>query len=162
LDKDPATGLAAVKHVANLQSGGHISFVDIASFLSSGNGPEHQALRQLATTEKLATILIAYDVHPTSDSRYHELADAIQTLGPWWHHLETVWVVRSDKTPEELRDWLQAFVGRDDQLLIVDITGVRAGWRGINEAGSVWLRESIGWKSADDAGGPAVAPEAHR
>ena len=143
LDEDPATGLAAVKHVANPQSGGHISFVDIASFLSSGNGPEQHALRQLATTEKLATILIAYDVHPTSDSRYSELAEEIQSLGPWWHHLETVWIVKSSKAAVEIRDQLQAYIGTDDQLLVVDISGVKAEWVGINGPGSAWLAENV-------------------
>ncbi len=42
-----AAGLPAVKHVANPQSGGHISYVEVDSFLLNGNGPEHQALRQL-------------------------------------------------------------------------------------------------------------------
>ena len=45
LSEDPATGLLAIKHVANAQAGGHISFLDVESFIRSGNGPEHQAFR---------------------------------------------------------------------------------------------------------------------
>jgi len=41
LCEDPLTGLPAVKHSSNLQSGGHVSYLDIESFLSNGNGPEH-------------------------------------------------------------------------------------------------------------------------
>ena len=140
LCENPSTGLPAVKHAANLQSGGNVSYSDVESFLSSGNGPEHQALRQLLKQDHLFTILIAYDVHSQQTSGYSDLAEAIQSLGAWWHHLETVWIVRSDKTPSEIRDKLATRIGADDQLLVVDITGIPAEWAGINDAGSAWLK----------------------
>src|SRR6202012_3895933 len=131
LSEDPATGLPAVKHVANPQSGGHVSYVDIVSFLANGHGPEHQAFRQLPTPQistpgPMAMILIAYDIHPGSGPRYDDLVEAIQSLGAWWHHLETVWIVRSVRSPIEIRDRLKALIGTDDQLLVLDITEVRA------------------------------------
>jgi hypothetical protein len=144
---DPATGELAVKHIANPASGGQISYIDPESFLAGGNGPEHQALRQLAASEQqMTTMLIAYDIHPASGPKYDVLTEAIQSLGSWWHHLETVWIVRSGKTPEELRDHLQRLIGPDDQLLIVDVTSARAGWAGLNEAGGTWLRENVASK----------------
>jgi hypothetical protein len=57
--------------------------------------------------------------------------------------LETVWIVRSDKTLEEIRDELKSHIGVEDQIFISDITGNKAGWAGINDAGSTWLRENI-------------------
>src|SRR3569832_214594 len=135
-----ATGLPAVKHTANAQSGGNVSYFEVESFLSSGNGPEHQALRQLLRQDHLSTILVACDIHSNQTSRYDDLAEAIQALGAWWHHLETVWIVRSDKTPGEIRDKLAQYVGADDQIFVADITGIAAEWAGINDAGSVWLR----------------------
>jgi hypothetical protein len=142
LCEDP-TGLPAVKHIANLQSGGHVSYSEIESFLLSGNGPEHQALRRLLKQDHLSTVLIAYDIHPEQRSEYHDLAEAIQSLGAWWHHLETVWIVRSDKTPGEIRDKLALYIGADDQLLVVDITRSGTEWAGINEAGNNWLKGNI-------------------
>jgi hypothetical protein len=47
LCEDPTTSLPAVKHIANTQSGGHLAYLGIESFLSVGEGPEHQALRDL-------------------------------------------------------------------------------------------------------------------
>jgi hypothetical protein len=143
LDRDPATALRVIKHVANPQSGGHVSYLEIESFLSSGHGPEHEAFRHLIEATDAATILIAYDVHPAKGAAYDNLIEAIQSLGAWWHHLETVWIVRSNRTPEELRDTLKAFVGTDDQLLIIDITGDKAGWAGVSDVGSKWLKENI-------------------
>jgi hypothetical protein len=144
LGQDPATGSRAVKHVANPQSGGHVSYLEIDSFLSGGHGPEHRAFRHLMEAEGSATVLIAYDIHPARGAEYDALVEAIQSLGAWWHHLETVWIVRSSKTPEELRDQLKTYIGTDDQLLIVDITGDKAGWAGVSHAGSEWLKEKLG------------------
>jgi hypothetical protein len=143
LSEDPATGLLAVKHVANTQSGGHVSFLDVESFVRSGNGPEHQAFRELGVHAPTTTTLIAYDVHPASGPRYQDLTEAIQSLGAWWHHLETVWIVKSSKAAVEIRDQLQAYIGTDDQLLVVDISGVKAEWVGINGSGSAWLAENV-------------------
>ena len=62
---------------------------------------------------------------------------------PWWHHPETVWIVRSNQKPDEIRDKLKSYIGTDDQLLILDITGDKAGWAGVSDAGSAWLKEYI-------------------
>jgi hypothetical protein len=143
LMEDPATGRAVIKHVPNAQSGGQISHSDVQSFLAEGaNGPEHQALRTLFE-RGFGSILIAYDIHPAMGPGYDNLVQAIQSMGAWWHHLETVWIVRTEKAPEEIRDALKVYVGADDQLLVLDITGDKAGWVGVSDAGSRWLQENV-------------------
>jgi hypothetical protein len=142
LIQDQTTGALAVIHAPNPSSGGNDTHIDIESFLSNGAaGPEHQALRRLVENTSNATILIAYDVHPAQGAAYDDLTAAIQSLGAWWHHLETVWIVRSNYRPNEIRDKLKSHIGADDQLLILDITGDKAGWAGVSDAGSEWLRE---------------------
>jgi hypothetical protein len=145
LSRDPATGARAVMHRPNLQSGGHASYIEVERFLSEGaNGPEHQALRRLLEkTTRLHSILIAYDIHPPKGGEYENLVAAIQSLGSWWHHLETVWIVQCSYTPAEIRDRLRSRIGLDDQLLVVDISGDVAGWAGVNQAGSDWLAQNI-------------------
>ncbi|MGA2993939.1 hypothetical protein [Bradyrhizobium sp.] len=80
LGRNPVSGLRAVKHVANPESGGHVSYIEIESFLLNGAAPEHQAFRQLMEAER-ATILIAYDIHPAHGAAYDKLVEAIQSLG---------------------------------------------------------------------------------
>src|SRR5580704_14980867 len=99
----------------------------------------------METSPRMATILIAYDVHPAKGKAYDDLVKAIQSLGTWWHHLETVWIVQSIDTPAEIRDRLASHVGMEDQLLVIDISGDNAGWVGVNEAGSKWLAENMGF-----------------
>ena len=51
LSGDPATGNVFIRHEANIPSGGHVTEMDIATFLSSGQrNPEHQALFHLLGT----------------------------------------------------------------------------------------------------------------
>jgi hypothetical protein len=143
LVEDPVTGLPTVRHIASPQSGRHVSLFEVEAFLLRGEGPEQQALRHLLNQDHLSTILIAYDVHPTQASAHHDLAEAIRSLGAWWHHLETVWIVRSDKTPGEIRDKLAGYINADDQLLVVDITRSGTELAGVNEAGNSWLKVNI-------------------
>jgi hypothetical protein len=141
LTSDPVTGAAAVMHSPNPQSGGKVSYVEIEKFLSEGaNGPEHQALRNLIeTSARMATILIAYDIHPTEGRMYDNLIETIQSLGDWWHHLESTWIVRCAHSPREIRDQLKSHIGTDDQL----ISGDTAEWTGVNDAGNQWLKDNI-------------------
>ncbi|HTF69798.1 MAG TPA: hypothetical protein VK638_44685 [Edaphobacter sp.] len=145
LTRDPATGARAVMHRPNPQSGGQVSFIEVEKFLSDGaHGPEHQALKRLMEkTVGLPSILIAYDIHPPKGEAYENLIEAIRSLGTWWHHLETVWIVRCAHTPAEIRDRLKSHIGTEDQLLIVDISGDVAGSAGVNDAGSKWLAQNI-------------------
>jgi hypothetical protein len=145
LTQDPVTTARAVMHRANPQSGGQVSYIEIDRFLSEGaNGPEHQALRRLLETSAgMATILIGYDVHPPKGPAYDDLIQAVQSLGTWWHHLETIWIVQCAHTPGEIRDRLKSHIGIEDQLVVIDISGDAAGWVGVNESGSKWLRENI-------------------
>jgi hypothetical protein len=91
----------------------------------------------------MATILIGYDVHSPEGRTNAQLVTAIQCLGSWWHHLETIWIVKSDQTPATIRDQLKSHVGSDDQLLVIDISGDTAEWFGVNEAGSTWLKSNV-------------------
>jgi hypothetical protein len=86
---------------------------------------------------------VAYDIHPPKGEAYENLVKAIRSLGAWWHHLETVWIVQCAHTPAEIRDRLKSHIGTDDQLLIVDISGDVAGWVGVNDSGSDWLAQNI-------------------
>ncbi len=50
LGRDPSNGGAVVIHEANRPSGGMITHTDLGAFLSTGNGPEQQALLRLIAT----------------------------------------------------------------------------------------------------------------
>jgi hypothetical protein len=142
---DPTTGARGVMHRPNPPSGGQISYITIDKFLNeSSNGPEHQALRQLLENKSpVGTMLIAYDIHPSRGKAYDNVVQVTQSLGNWWHHLETVWIVQCEYSPTEIRDRLAPHIGVEDQLLVIDISGDAAKWVGVNDTGSKWLAENI-------------------
>jgi hypothetical protein len=145
LARDPVSGAAAVMHRPNRQSGGQVSWIEIDRFLRNDpQGPEHQALRQLMEKRGgTATVLIAYDIHPPAGEAYDELIAAIKALGTWWHHLETIWIVKSNHTPADIKNQIGPRIGRDDQLLVIDISGDTAEWLGINDSGAKWLTDNV-------------------
>jgi hypothetical protein len=146
LTRDPITGARAVLHRPNSQSGGQVSYIEVDKFLSEGtDGPEHRALRlMIEKSARLPSILIAYDIHPSKGETYEKLVKAIQSLGAFWHHLETIWIVQCALTPDQIRDRLKSYIGIEDQLLIVNISGDAIGWLGVNSVGSKWLADNIG------------------
>jgi len=95
----------------------------------------------------MGTILIAYDIHPSAGEACERIADAIRSLGEWWHHLESTWLVKTDRRPEQIRDLLREHIGSDDQLLIVDISRDAAACFGVNDAGSRWLEANLSMTS---------------
>jgi hypothetical protein len=151
LTKDPVSGEVMVAHQPNRESGGQVSYVGIDEFMRGDTGaPEYNAIRaMLESMSRLATVLIAYDIHRPDGDHYDKLAAYIKGLGAWWHHLETVWIVKCNLTPAQIRAQLQSVMVDDDQLLIVDITGDAVESCGINDHGTRWLNDNLPAKIVD-------------
>lgn len=88
----------------------------------------------------MRTVLIGYDLKaPGKD--YEGLLAIIKVQGSaWWHHLDSTWLIRTEKTPAQIRDALREHLDRNDELLVVDVSGRSRAWHGFNERGASWLR----------------------
>lgn len=89
----------------------------------------------------MATYLIGYDLNAPGQD-YKELIEAIKTLGAWWHHLDSTWIVKHDGPATNIRDTLQPHIDANDELLVVKLTG-EAAWVGFNTKGSTWLKNNL-------------------
>lgn len=89
----------------------------------------------------MATKLIAYDLNSPGQD-YQGLIDAIKSLGTWWHHLDSTWLVKSAMTCTQIRDQLAAHLDEGDELLVVDVTNSTRAWRGFSPRGSTWLKDT--------------------
>jgi hypothetical protein len=90
----------------------------------------------------LNTILVGYDlVSPGKD--YTDLITAIKGLGPWWHHLDSTWLVKTELPASAVRDTLRAHIDANDELLAIDVTGRARAWTGFNDSGSAWLKDTF-------------------
>jgi hypothetical protein len=142
---DPASSGLTVIHRPNPHSGGKVSTTEVGEFLRQNpESPQHLALQRLIETKALTpNILIAYDLHYPRAETYDGLIKAIKAFGDWWHHLETVWIVRCTNSPTEVRERLKSHIGEEDQLLVIDVSSVTGDWLGINDAGNQWLKDNL-------------------
>lgn len=90
----------------------------------------------------MSTLLIGYDLN-REGQKYNELITKIKSLGAWWHHLDSTWIVKTSLTASSVRDILSPLTDSNDELLVIDITGDAAAWKGFNESGSKWLKDNL-------------------
>jgi hypothetical protein len=89
----------------------------------------------------LSVQLISYGLRrPGQD--YAELFDAIKALGPSWHCLESVWLVRTSMESGQVRDALKLHVDTNDSLLVM-VLGRNWATAGLPKNCTDWLRQFV-------------------
>jgi hypothetical protein len=97
-----------------------------------------EEMEQLA----MKTYLIGYDLNKVGQD-YSTLESKIKSLGGWWHHLGSTWLVKSSSTAVAIRDALMKCMDGNDELLVIDVTSREAAWFGFAESGSNWLKQNL-------------------
>lgn len=88
------------------------------------------------------TLLIGYDLNKVGQN-YENLIAQIKAMGAWWHHLDSTWLVKTSETHTSARDRLRPHIDRNDELLVIDVTGDAAAWYGFTDKGGRWLHENL-------------------
>lgn len=84
--------------------------------------------------------LICYDLNSPGQD-YSELHTQIKNLGIWWHHLDSTWIVKSEKSETEIKDLLKHYIDDNDELLVVRFGDSWAG-AGLEERAYTWLHNN--------------------
>lgn len=72
-------------------------------------------------------LLVTYDLRmPGKD--YDSLYKAIKSIGPWWHYLESIWLIETPLTAAEVCGRLRPHMDSTDMLLAVRIAAPYYGW----------------------------------
>ena len=96
------------------------------------------------------SLLITYDLIKTHKD-YKDLEDAIRENFPtYWHHLGSVWIVKTEMSIDEAYDALKYHIDSNDRLLIVGLSG-NGVWSGALDqkpgktygTAGAWLRENL-------------------
>ena len=76
----------------------------------------------------MSKILITYDLKsPGKD--YSRLYEHIKGLGEWWHYLESTWIVKTEKSVDDIANSTRLVLDPNDYLLVVDISNSKKnGW----------------------------------
>lgn len=89
------------------------------------------------------TLLVSYDLQaPGKD--YQKLWDYLRSYDYFAKPLESLWLIKTDSTPEQVRDLVCAnYVDKNDKIFIVDVTGKSAAWINLPNKVSDWIKENL-------------------
>lgn len=88
------------------------------------------------------TILVSYDLN-TPGKDYENLIDKLKSYGTYWHHLDSFWLIKTNETHKEARDSLKPYLDKNDELLVIDVTGDAAAWVGFTDRAGKWLKDNL-------------------
>ncbi|MBE3610514.1 SinR family protein [Campylobacter californiensis] len=87
------------------------------------------------------TLIISYDLNKQGQN-YNELHEAIKRLGSWWHCLDSTWLIKTNYSSVQVRDYLKTYMDANDTLLVVAY-GSGAAWSGFGKECSDWLKANL-------------------
>lgn len=89
------------------------------------------------------TYLIGYDLNKTGQD-YETLINKIKGLtNTWWHCLDSTFIIKTDLTAVQIRDYLVSFIDSNDELLVARLSGEAAWNNGFSDKCSDWLKNNL-------------------
>jgi hypothetical protein len=82
--------------------------------------------------------LITYDLKNKSIKSYEPLYAAIKSIGPWWHHLDSTWIVKTNLTSSQIWNILGSHLLTNDHILVIKID-VSDKWGWLPQDAWIWL-----------------------
>ena len=70
---------------------------------------------------------INYDLNKPGQD-YAKLHEAIKGLGPWWHYLDSTWLVDTNLNADQIWNRLSQHVDKNDFVLVIGVTRDYSGW----------------------------------
>ena len=72
--------------------------------------------------------IITYNLK-TLNWNYTGFFNALQNIGPWWHYLDSTWIIKTNYTSQQIYSMLGPHLSKNDLILVVEIIpGTRYGW----------------------------------
>lgn len=87
------------------------------------------------------TYLITYDLRRPRKS-YQPLHEAIKSYKTYWHHLDSTWIVCTNKTAVEIKKHLKSYLDSNDKLLVMK-TGEEVALTRSLKKGQKWLEKYL-------------------
>jgi len=91
----------------------------------------------------MSNLLFGYDLNKSGQDYSGLIAEIYKTFPTYWHCLDSTWIVSTDWSPAQLRDWLWSQMDANDEVFVVDITGKAAAWEGFKDVCQTWLVSNL-------------------
>jgi hypothetical protein len=101
----------------------------------------------MSTNEVQAMKLYQIDYDLRKQRDYAALFERIRNYGTWCHTLESSWVIATDQTAAQVRDYLYGSMDNDDGLLVTLLAG-EAAWVGLSSEIANWFKQQMDRKAA--------------
>lgn len=92
----------------------------------------------------MKTFLISYDLGvPETHSSYIALSNYLKSLySSWARPVKSVWIIKSNKNAEQIRDEIKATLDYNDRLIVVEMS---ENWGTYNVSKEVtdWMKNNI-------------------
>ncbi len=88
------------------------------------------------------TYLISYDLRAPGKN-YTDLHNHLKNYSDWAKPLESVWLIRSNSKPSEVRDAARKRMDANDHIFVVDVTKQAAAWFGMPDKVSDWIKNNM-------------------
>ena len=92
----------------------------------------------------MKTFFISYDLGiPEAQSSYLVLSKHLKSLYEFWARpVKSVWIIRSDKDAEQIRDEIKSVLDFNDKLIVVELSG-NWGTYNISKDITDWMKNNI-------------------
>lgn len=75
----------------------------------------------------MSILVVSYDLQSPGQS-YERLYEAIQSLGVVHRAFDSVWFVKTNRTPNQAFEYLRQVLGNNDLLLVNQLSSGYMGW----------------------------------
>ncbi|KOU17823.1 MULTISPECIES: hypothetical protein [Streptomyces] len=91
----------------------------------------------------LKTLFIGYDLNRPGQDYANLIKEIKEVANGYWHHLDSTWLVRTEKTCTQVRDTLLPHMDHGDELLVMDVSGANWAASGFSQSGNDWLHKHL-------------------
>lgn len=88
----------------------------------------------------MAVYQIDYDLR--KQRNYDALYERLKSYPQWCRVLESTWVISTNQSAAQVRDYLKAVMDADDGLLVTRLQG-EAAWYGLSDEVSTYLKNML-------------------
>jgi hypothetical protein len=74
---------------------------------------------------------------------YSKLIGFLKTFSYWAKPLESVWLLKTAYSAEQVRNSVQNHVDKNDKLVVIDVTKKPAAWYNLGETLSNWINNYL-------------------
>jgi hypothetical protein len=89
----------------------------------------------------MPSYVVAYDLHKVGQN-YECLIKKLKTYDTHWHVQQSVWIVISNQTSAQIRDFLTPCLDSNDKLIVARLSG-EAAWYGYADSITQWLKKYL-------------------